>query len=744
VQSLARDYIAPIFTYGWLVSFLLSGLLFVSAYATYEGIVNLVAAQQGADPNMALRFGAVVSVILITIAMWASLEFARRRGSIALRIAAACFYLFAVVWSVGFGFGFWWSMLVSRSETQQAFDENMQSFNSSLQQAQGQLSGISASVARAAALSDARSAREDQFGGTCGVPSPPGDGPLRRARFGVARDLTLLSQQMDSQWIQPVSAAISEVAEQTSTVVQRAADQTTEQRTAAYNQQARIARNRASTLNGSNATFSRSFSAQISDLAAQLRVSNVNDPNFRCYDPELATTLELAAREASDPPRIFPPEFESNEGPQATREAFNRLWGFFFSGISPSRNLTDRKSMEDNDWIALVAAVIIDVGILFFTLIRPLPVYEDSRSRFPQSHLGAPRDIIRKRIQRSPDRYRSLFERMKFEASGRDYLASPGRACVSEEKENPLVFDNALLQLRAAGLVKAWRAWFPGAWPWKPVVDAGRETLALARWHVPDGTESFSIHRTATADLAELQDLTDESTVEKVTEAKYFSNADPERVEYNDGDAQALIAKLAELDSQIAAGRRHKVSVTELLSQEIIVGQIVNDLEQRGYEVFGRAGDSFDHNKHEAIEFREDPFHARMKIIEVLHRGVAKKRGRFVQRLELKLAAKVVVSSGPAPAQGFRNKPPFSVSHPDEESNERKESPNNEEALSPQLASSRGGQSPLNHTTTQTDADPLSGLLPPNGLPDSQGPSPTDPGSEFDRFFNRDSNTRKE
>ncbi len=103
-------------------------LLVISGFATWHGMRDFIigvstspAAQQQELPG-GLEFSndllVIVVVIALTFLMWLALRetFGARR-SVLERMVTFPLYVFLAIWSIGFGYGFWWSLIAGEEAT---------------------------------------------------------------------------------------------------------------------------------------------------------------------------------------------------------------------------------------------------------------------------------------------------------------------------------------------------------------------------------------------------------------------------------------------------------------------------------------------------------------------------------------------------------------------------------------------------------------------------------------------------
>jgi hypothetical protein len=101
-------------------------LLALSGYATWHGMHDFIIGGSTARQDQALPGGIRLSndapviavVVALTFLMWLMLRetFAAKRG-LRVRLVTFPLYLFLAIWSVGFGYSFWWSLIPGEEAT---------------------------------------------------------------------------------------------------------------------------------------------------------------------------------------------------------------------------------------------------------------------------------------------------------------------------------------------------------------------------------------------------------------------------------------------------------------------------------------------------------------------------------------------------------------------------------------------------------------------------------------------------
>ncbi|MEO1476863.1 MAG: hypothetical protein AAFS13_10830, partial [Pseudomonadota bacterium] len=163
-------------------------LLGASFFATWRGMRDFIIGNDLAT-GLASQ-GLVVAIVLaLTLAMYVTLReliapyyLNGLWPAIWKRLVALPLYLLLAVWSIGFGYGFWWSIIAGQGVTDTELTRSVTTLREQTSDIRSRISAAGSVMASAEALSDQKARNEAERGGTCGVASPPGDGPLARAR----------------------------------------------------------------------------------------------------------------------------------------------------------------------------------------------------------------------------------------------------------------------------------------------------------------------------------------------------------------------------------------------------------------------------------------------------------------------------------------------------------------------------------------------------------------------------------
>jgi hypothetical protein len=364
-------------------------LLIISGYATWSGMNDFIVGASSASKGREVPGGFSVShvnlVIAVTIAltflMWIALrESIGRERPWHQRLITFPLYIFLVLWSVGFGYGFWWSLIAGEEATRTGLAALQEDARDSGNAVAARLDAVKTQLDAVVTWSDGQMSREETSGGSCGVPSGAGRGPLYNARRSVRDGVTSLRDSVNKSWLGPVQADLD--------ILRKAAQglegdnaedrqRRFEATSAAIRGSAKNIAARSNELGQSTATEMRALAKAVSAQQGQ--------PGFSCYDPTLAQRLTQAADQAAVPAKLQLRNVVFNEGPAGVANAVKNLWtnlgGYFgnlikyvVSGGSTDGYTTNGEPITGRDMIALLATVGIDLGLFVLALLdRPGP-----------------------------------------------------------------------------------------------------------------------------------------------------------------------------------------------------------------------------------------------------------------------------------------------------------------------------------------------------------------------------------
>jgi hypothetical protein len=362
-------------------------LLIISGYATWHGMrdfivgVSATTAQPAAGSMSISNDVLVIAVVVaLTFLMWLCLReaFGAKRSFVE-RMITFPLYVFLAVWSIGFGYGFWWSLISGEEATRSGLSGLQEDARDASAIVAARLDAVRSQIESVASWSDGQMTREETSGGSCGKPSGAGRGPLYNARRSVRDSITTLKDGMTRSWLEPVQADVEQL-KQAASVLGGA---TVEERQRNFENKASEIRGRARNIAARSNSLGQSTATEMRALAASVSVGP-DKPGFSCYDPTLAERLTQAAAQSAQPAELKLREAVFNEGPAGVANAVKNLWrnmgaygSSMFSYIASGGKVTTAgrtdtgEPITGRDVIALLATIGIDLGLLALAILNP-------------------------------------------------------------------------------------------------------------------------------------------------------------------------------------------------------------------------------------------------------------------------------------------------------------------------------------------------------------------------------------
>lgn len=380
------DYILGRNTLIGIASFM---LLIISGYATWHGmrdfIIGVSATPTSQGPmlpgGMSVSNDALVIavVVALTFLMWLMLRetFGAKRG-LRERLITFPLYVFLAIWSIGFGYGFWWSLISGEEATRTGLAGLQEDARDASAVVAARLDAVRGQLDNVVTWSESQMSREETSGGSCGTPSGAGRGPLYNARRGVRDSITTLRDGMTHSWLEPVQADIEQLKQSAAGL----GGTTVEERQRAFEAKASDIRGRARNIAARSNQLGKSTAAEMRALASSVAVAP-GAQGFSCYDPTLAERLRQAATQSEQPAELKLREAVFNEGPAGVANAVKNLWRnigayssslatYVFSGGKQAMGRTDTgEPITGRDLIALLATIGIDLGLLALAIVNP-------------------------------------------------------------------------------------------------------------------------------------------------------------------------------------------------------------------------------------------------------------------------------------------------------------------------------------------------------------------------------------
>jgi hypothetical protein len=364
-------------------------LLIISGYATWHGMrdfiigVSATPTSQGQTLPGGMSISNDVLVIAVVVAltflMWLMLRetFGAKRH-LRERLVTFPLYVFLAVWSVGFGYGFWWSLISGEEATRTGLAGLQEDARDATAVVAARLDAVRGQLDSVVSWSDGQMAREETSGGSCGTASGAGRGPLYNARRSVRDSINTLREGMTRSWFTPMQADIEQLKQSAAAL----GGVTVEERQKAFEARASDIRGRARNIAARSNQLGRSTAAEMRAIAAAVAIAP-GAAGFSCYDPTLAERLRQAAAQAEQPAELKLREAVFNEGPAGVANAVKNLWrnigayaaslpAYVASGGKQTVGHTDSgEPITGRDLIALLATIGIDLGLLALAILNP-------------------------------------------------------------------------------------------------------------------------------------------------------------------------------------------------------------------------------------------------------------------------------------------------------------------------------------------------------------------------------------
>jgi hypothetical protein len=445
----------------WKKVFLVIGLGTLSWVATYVGMLELIQANMGdLDFTTKIVIGFSVAMLMTMIIWLLDQMFAPHPFAIKLSYVAG--YLFLTLISVGFGFGFYWKVLESRSEASRSAESAVGQVQAALVAGAARLDQLQGTLEQLTRISQEKAVVERESGASC-PNSRPGDGPRRRLRDADAQRFSFAAEFVKgrSGQVKGDMQALEGDLKRISTADPSTFDPETGTRNRFLQALSRKLELTAANFNAFRTDPQlRQIRSELADRANRTTFpTGSGSATFSCPDPQLQSALFGVVKAIDQLPVLDKPEIATVEGAQAVVEAFRRLsatlQGALVLKLPPSaddiRELQKRavRSVEpggaatrgvsgtglsegglsQRDYIPLAIALFVDLCLLLVSIGRPMnrlgglvpkmreaergPVYQ-ILSRFDEIHRDAK---IREKFD--------VFRHVVFDFHGDYYVAVP-------------------------------------------------------------------------------------------------------------------------------------------------------------------------------------------------------------------------------------------------------------------------------------------------------------------------------
>ena len=441
----------------WKKFFLVVGLGVLSWVATYVGMLELIEANMGDLPLVHKAIIAFSVAMLMTMIIWL-LDQLFAPISLFTKTVYAVGYVFLTVISVGFGFGFYWKVLESRSESSRSAESAVTQVQSSLHAASTRLEQLSATLIQLTDVSGRQAEVERTKGASC-PNSKPGDGPRRKLRDDDAQRFAFASEFVKGR----VSTAKGDLSALDADLARIAASDasTFDAKSGTRNEFMKgLGRRLDMTVTGFNAFRTDPQLKQIrNDLAERAEKTTFPDTRggtFSCPDPQLQAALRGVVRAIDGLPELEKPKIAAVEGSEATIEAFRRLTATFYGVLafklppsaeelrelqkkavqsveaSPAQQrqlASETVGLSKRDYIPLAVALFVDLCLLLVSMGRPVDRLNNLVPKMRRAERGPVHQILSRfsDIHRDPEIRQNfeIFRHVVFDHLGDYYVAIP-------------------------------------------------------------------------------------------------------------------------------------------------------------------------------------------------------------------------------------------------------------------------------------------------------------------------------
>lgn len=459
--------------------FLIFCLATLSWFATYTGMLELILANTG-EIGTVYRVVLAFSVATLMLMIIYILDTLFSPVSWWLRVLYIFGYVLLTMISVGFGFGFFWKVLESRSEATRSAEAAISQVQTSLQQGQIRLEQLQSTLDTLTTLSRTKAVEEREKGTSC-PNSKPGDGPRRRLRDADATDFAFVSDFIGGRTGAVKKDFLSLNAEMAKVLGNDPA--TIDSGTGTRNAFLRgLGRNLDLTITRFNALKSDPQLQQHRDrLAARAERTEFDggaDGKFSCPDVQLQTALRGVVKAIDGLPTIGKPDIAAVEGSEAIVEAFRRLTTTAFGALSfklpPSPDelrqmqrravqlaqnpverqalLTQEPGLGSRDYIPLLVAIFVDFCLLLVSVNRPINRFQVLLGTLREARAGPIAEVL----TRFHDIHTgglaaefAIFQHAVFDFLGDYYVAVP----LSSRRNDARYLANLLVALEGKGIV---------------------------------------------------------------------------------------------------------------------------------------------------------------------------------------------------------------------------------------------------------------------------------------------------
>jgi len=343
-------------------------LLVISFTATWRGLSDFISVQDGVASGLEFRLLVFLVVLALTLAMYVALREAMRWRNwkrVIPGLLAVALYGLLALWSVGFGYGFWWSLVAGEATSARELEAAAAQIRDDALGLSARVKAAETVMSDAAGLSEEKADIEALSGGTCGVSSGGGEGPLFRARMETNQTITSLSGSLRTEWSRPLQERLDALSAELKTT-SRLTDPVALQE--AFQRFETTARDIAAEAQARGAAYATQLSAK----ADQLDQPPVGSEVPYCHDPDLARALRLTAQSLTFTETVRSVNWRYSGGQEGVARSIETLWASVFSLNLPP--------LDGRSLIALIASAAVDLALVVFAIFQSVAAAERIRT----------------------------------------------------------------------------------------------------------------------------------------------------------------------------------------------------------------------------------------------------------------------------------------------------------------------------------------------------------------------------
>jgi hypothetical protein len=435
--------------------FLIAGLAILSWVATYVGMLELIEANMGDLPIIHKVIIGFSVAMLMTMVVWLLDQLFAPIGF----VTKACYafgYVFLSLISIGFGFGFYWKVLESKSEGTRGAETAITQVQAPLSTAASRLESLGKTLDTLQTTS-AQKAEIERTQGTSCPNSKPGDGPRRKlrdddaARFAFARDVVKGRIEKVKTDISAIDADLALITKNDAAIIDKSGTRNDFMKT--------LNRKLDGTVNNFNAFKGdpqlKQIRVELDERANKTQFIDTQGKPYSCPDQGLASMIRSVVASIDALPTLDKPKIATVEGSDATIEAFRRLTATFYGALAfklppsvdelrdmqkkaissveggklaPVASL-EQAGLSKRDYIPLAIAVFVDLCLLLVSMGRPANRLGNLVPKMQAAERGPVIQILSRFNEIHKDRQIrenfEIFRHVVFDLNGDYYVAVP-------------------------------------------------------------------------------------------------------------------------------------------------------------------------------------------------------------------------------------------------------------------------------------------------------------------------------